>query len=279
MSRILALLMSCLLAAGCESLSEIVTSADRPAASVVGASLSGLTLDGADLDLDLEIDNPYGVALPLMNLDYELLSGGNRFVAGKAELDGSVPAGGSRVVTVPVGLRFADVMSALGGVRPGAIVPYEADLALGVDAPGVGRLSLPLSHRGEVPVPAVPGVSVDSFEIEALSLTEARGLLAVRVDNTNQFAANLAAMDYAFSLAGTPVANSSLRKAVSLPAGGSGVLEIPVSFAPSRAGLALLDVLRGNSASYELGGTMQLETPFGPLSLPFERSGTAPLKR
>jgi LEA14-like dessication related protein len=265
--------------AGCETLSEIVSSMDKPTADVVGASLRDLTLEGAGLDFDVEVRNPYAAALPLVNLEYGIASSGTPLVSGAAPLSGTIPAGGSRVVTLPAHVTFADALAALGGVRPGAVVPYEADLTLSIDAPGVGPIGLPLSHAGELPIPAVPEIDVQHMTLGQVSLDEVAAVLRMRVRNTNQFRAALSSMDYRLALGGTPVAQSTVTRGLSLEPGASGELEIPLSFSPMRAGTAILGLLRGDEAGFEMTGSMALDTPFGAMTVPFDQRGVMPLRR
>ena len=67
----------------------------QPQARVTRVDLRDLSLDGLTLRFDIEVENPYGVALPLLGLDYALASRGTRFLSGNAETEGSVPARGS----------------------------------------------------------------------------------------------------------------------------------------------------------------------------------------
>lgn len=259
--------------AGCETLQGFVDTAPKPSARIKAVNLGALSLEQAALNFDVEIDNPYSVGLPLVDLDYAIASDGRAFLSGAAPISGSIPARGSRIVTVPATVRFADLMGALEGVRPGAVVPYTADLNLSVDAPGLGEVKLPLQKRGELPIPTVPSVALESIDWESLTLERAAALLTIRITNLNQFPLDLSRLDYALSLAGTPVVETSLRQAVSFSAGGEGVLEIPIALAPKDLGLAAFRMLTGDGAGYELGGLMNVDTPFGPLDLPFQSAG------
>lgn len=265
--------------AGCATLESALAGVTRPQARVVGASLADLTPSGAVLNFDIEVENPYAVPLPIAALRYELASGDAGFLSGDAGPQGAVPAGAARRITLPARLDFARALAALESVRPGDVVPYRAAIALGVDAPGAGRIELPVERRGELPIPAVPEVAVDAIRFDSLSLDQAAGVLTLRVKNTNRFAAGLTDLRYALSLAGAEVAQASIAKPLPLGAGESGVLEIPLSFSARRLGLAAFEVLRGRDAAYDIGGDLTLQTPFGPLAAPFRRSGTAPLRR
>ncbi len=125
----------------------------KPTAEVVGVQLMDIDLTSATLLFDVQVDNPYSVPLPLMDADYALASQGIEFLTGAAELTGTIPAGESKVLPLPVDISFLKVIHALDGVGPGSVVPYDADLGFSVDAPFVGQLRLPMNRAGEIAIP------------------------------------------------------------------------------------------------------------------------------
>ncbi len=265
--------------AGCETLQEIAEGSPKPSARVKAMRLNDLTLDLAQLDFDVEVSNPYSVALPLVNVDYSIASAGAQFLTGAAPISGSVPARGSKVITVPAKVGFAELFTVLEGIRPGALVPYTADFDLSVNAPGLGPLNLPLKKEGEFPVPAVPTVKLESVDWQNLTLDEAAAVLRIKISNTNQFPIDLSVFDFGLSLAGTRVAGTGLQEGVSFSAGGENVLAIPIAIKPKDLGLAAFRMLAGDGAGYELGGAMKVDTPFGPIDFPFDVSGQTVFKR
>jgi hypothetical protein len=52
------------------------------------------------------------------------------------------------------------MLSALRGVRPGSKIPYNAELGLSVDAPGLGPIRLPLKKEGELVLPTISGTDI-----------------------------------------------------------------------------------------------------------------------
>lgn len=259
---------------GCKAAGDLLAGMSKPSASVTGARLTSLNADAAGLTFDVKISNPYAVAIPLANLDYALASDGKSMLAGKASLSGSVPAKGSSVVAVPVNIRFADVMNAVSGIRPGAVVPYKADLTLSSEAPGVGPISLPMGHSGEFPVPAVPTVEVADVKWDKLGLTEVAGALSHKVTNPNQFDIDLSRLGYLVKLGGREIASGTAKSGMGLPAGKDSTITIPFSLSAMQAGMAILDMAKSATASYEVRGDLDLKTRFGDLSMPYARSGT-----
>ncbi len=263
---------------GCETLNSALAGVDRPTASIRGVSLGGLSLEGATLDFDVEVRNPYPVAMPLTTLRYDLASGGEAFLAGESALSGSVPAGGSRVVTLPAPINFASLLSSVKGVRPGQVVPYDAGLTMVVDAPGVGEIELPLRKKGELPVPAAPEVSLAGITWDELTLSKASATASFDIRNTNQFALALAGLESDVSLGGRRLAGASVDDALRLAGGQRGTVRVPLSFSPLDLGAGVLNLLRGTNADYRVNGALRGSTPYGPIELPFDRSGRVPMR-
>ncbi|MEO0964198.1 MAG: LEA type 2 family protein [Planctomycetota bacterium] len=276
---IVALSCSAGLWVGCETVQDYLAAADRPTARITDASLADFALDSADLLLDVEVTNPYGVALPTPAIEYALSSRGASIVRGTADAQGAIPANGRQTVQVPVGVVFADVLSAVRGVKPGEVVPYDFDGALVTTAPGIGDVRLPLSRSGELPVPAPPAVSLSGIDIDNLSLTSADLTVRADVTNPNTFRLALAQLDYDLSLAGREIASAAAANAPPLGPGDAGSFSFPISVRPIDLGAAFINVLRGSSASYALQGAFAADSPFGPITLPVDRTGDVPLNR
>jgi len=123
-----------------------------------GLQFAEVTLTSATLLFDVEIENPYPVPLPLVNMDYSLTSNAQPFLAGKADLQSTIPAHGKEIVTLPATISYLDLIKAFQSVRPGSTISYHADLGLSVETPNLGLLRLPMKKNGEVLVPALPKI-------------------------------------------------------------------------------------------------------------------------
>lgn len=264
-----ALTIVILLLGGCQAMDRLA----KPSASIKGVHLQDFTLQAATLLFDVEVANPYSVPLPLADIEYRLASAGKTFLSGQAPVSGSVPAGGKRVLPVPARVTFSDFLAIMENIHPGELVPYSAALGLTVQPPGVGPLHLDLNKEGEFPIPTVPEVSLDRVEWQTLTLDQAGATLHVRVKNTNRFPIDLSRLAYALNLGGTQVAQSAVEKKVAFAAGNENVLELPMSLSPKRLGLAVFNVLLGSGSGYALKGSLDLDTPFGPIKMPYEKSG------
>ena len=269
----------CMASSGCESLTKMLANMDKPGVRVTGANIAGLSMNQADLMFDLEVSNPYSVPLPLASLDYTLEAAGAKLFDGKTKLDGVVPAGGKRTIQLPLSVGFAKLFSAAKGVKPGEVVPYKATMGLAADAPGIGEMRLPVSKQGELPVPAAPEVKLTQMKIEKLSMSSLQARVGMAVKNTNKFNFGLDTMEYNLHLAGSPVGSAKLAEAAQLAPGESAEMSFPIQVNPLAIGMGFYNMLTGSDASYKITGNVKGATPFGPLSLPFDRSGKMPLSR
>ncbi|MBL7153896.1 MAG: LEA type 2 family protein [Phycisphaerae bacterium] len=150
---VVVMLVACCLA-GCETVHRALK-LKKPTARLTGLNFGEVNLASATLLFDVEVDNPYSVALPLMNLDYGLTSGGNKFLAGGVDIQTTVPAKSKKTVSLPAKIDYLEVLRALKGIRPGSKIPYKAELGLSVDTPALGLLNLPLEKTGELTLPSV----------------------------------------------------------------------------------------------------------------------------
>lgn len=280
-ARFLALLLVLLPLAGCAEAMQVLDDMTRqaPTAKVDGVGLSGLSLQSVVLDFDIAIANPYSFDLPLLGFDFGLATGGQAFLNGDLESSWSIPARGSRVVQLPLSVDLLGLVRTVSGLRPGNVVPYDAEIGLKLDVPGAGPMRIPVRTSGEMPIPDVPRVSVASLDWSEVSLNRVGGDLKLAMTNPNDFPLTLKGLDYGFSLAGRDVANGSNEAGVDLASGGEGALTIPLGFSPREVGTAILNVLTGSSAEYGMQGNLTLDSPFGPMQLPFTSQGVAPLTR
>ena len=140
---------------GCETIQRTLN-VKKPSANLMGLSFEDITLKSATLLFDIEVENPYPVALPLLDMDYALASGANELLSGKADIQTTVPANDKKVVSLPAKVSYFDLVKAFMGIRPGSQIPYEATVGLSVDAPALGQVRLPLKKTGQLTVPAIP---------------------------------------------------------------------------------------------------------------------------
>jgi len=140
------------------SCSEVqnILNIQKPTASLKGFSFGDVSLDAATLLFDVEVKNPYPVDMPLLDMKYQLNSNGNKLFDGITQAAGSIAAKDSKVIPIEANISYLDLVKALKDVRPGSVIPYDANVELNVDAPGLGVVPIPIGKKGKVQVPDIP---------------------------------------------------------------------------------------------------------------------------
>ena len=256
----------------------VMAGCSAPTAEVTGVRLTDIDLQSVTIVFDLEVNNPNSAPLPLGSLDYEVTSRGNAFFTGECELEGNLPARGTKTISLPTKITYSQLTLALSNVKLGSILPYEANIGVSFEAPIVGAIRLPARHKGELPVPAPPAVKLTGVQWDSLTLDHAGGTFRLRLTNRNEFPMDIETLGFALTLGKMEVARSSLARPLSLDAGAAGELAIPISFSPKRFGLAALRMLAGDS-NYDLAGDIAVGTRFGPMRIPFAKSGKVRLSK
>ena len=131
---------------GCSSLNV-----QKPTGTITGMNVKSIDASGFTMNFDVDLKNPNTVALPLSTADYKLGLGGVNVVEGKAKPEGSIPAGGSKSITLPVTLTYENLLAAEQAiVKGGGDVPYSLDGGLSVETgmPMLGKVRVPLQYSG-----------------------------------------------------------------------------------------------------------------------------------
>ncbi|MBE0536557.1 MAG: LEA type 2 family protein [Phycisphaerae bacterium] len=155
--------------AGCDTARQALQM-QKPTVALKGLSFGEITLESATLLFDVEVGNPYSVALPLTNLDYALTSGARPLFSGKAEAAQTIAAKNKAVVRLPAKISYLDLVRAFKDVRPGSAIPYNADMKLSMDAPLLGAIGVPLAKEGQLNVPEIPNLETFDWKSKVLNL-------------------------------------------------------------------------------------------------------------
>jgi LEA14-like dessication related protein len=117
--------------------------------------VKGVDANGFTMNFNVDLKNPNAMALPLTAADYKLGLAGMNVLDGKAKPEGSIPAGGSRSIVLPVTMTYENLLAAEQGiVKSGGNVPYVLDggLSLNTGTPMLGDIRVPLQYNGTLPL-------------------------------------------------------------------------------------------------------------------------------
>ncbi|KAH0887396.1 hypothetical protein HID58_063492, partial [Brassica napus] len=245
----------------------------KPTADVSAIHIPKINLERADIVVDVLVKNPNPVPIPLIDIDYLVESDGRKLVSGLIPDAGTLKAHGEETVKIPLSLIYDDINSTYNDINPGMIIPYRIKVDLIVDVPVLGRLTLPLEKRGEIPIPKKPNVDVEKIKFQKFSLEETVAILHVRLENMNDFDLGLNDLDCEVWLCDVSIGKAEISDSIKLDKNGSGLVNVPMTFKPKDFGSALWDMIRGKGTGYTIKGNVDVDTPFGAMKLPIIKEG------
>nr|ABK25013.1 unknown [Picea sitchensis]ACN40735.1 unknown [Picea sitchensis] len=245
----------------------------KPTADVSGIHIPSINLKKLEIVVDVLITNPNPVPIPLVDIDYLVESNGRKLVSGLIPDAGTIHAHGSETIKIPITIIYDDIKDTYDDIKPGSIIPYKIKVGLIADVPVFGKLTLPLEKEGEIPVPYKPDVDLDKVEFDSFSFEETSATLHMKLENKNDFDLGLNALEYEVWLSGVSIVNAKLSKSAKVEKNGISYIQLPVSFRPKDFGSALWDMIRGKGAGYAMKGNLDMDSPFGPMQLPFNKEG------
>ncbi|XP_011628684.1 uncharacterized protein LOC18448574 [Amborella trichopoda] len=252
----------------------------KPTADVSAIHIPHIDLHRAEFVVDVHVTNPNPVPIPLVDIDYLVESDGRKLVSGLIPDAGTIRAHGSETVKIPVKLVYDDIKNTYDDIKEGSIIPYKIKVDLIVDVPVFGRITIPLEKTGEIPIPYKPDVDLGKIEFNKFSFEETVATLHVKLENMNDFDLGLNALDYEIWLSDVSIGSAELSKATTIEKKGNSVVQIPITFRPKDFGSAIWDMIRGRGTGYTMKGNIHVDTPFGPMKLPFSKEGgTTRLKK
>ncbi|XP_010255144.1 PREDICTED: uncharacterized protein LOC104595889 isoform X2 [Nelumbo nucifera] len=245
----------------------------KPTADVTAIHIPFIDLKKADLVVDVLVANPNPIPIPLVDINYTVESDGRKLVSGLIPDAGTVHAHGSETIKIPLTLIYDDIKQTYDDIKSGSIIPYKVIVELIVDVPVIGNITLPMEKTGEIPVPYKPNVDLEKVKFDQFSWEETSATLHLKVDNENDFDLGLNSLECEVWLADMSIGGARLSKSANISKKGQGVVELPITFKPKDFGSAMWEMIRGRGTGYSMKGCLDVDTPFGPMKLPFNREG------
>lgn len=269
-----------LLITGCANLKE-VGKAMQPEAKINTAKLVNLKADSADIELDLEVFNPNKFSLNLGELNYQLAVENQEFLQGKQSQATSLQAGKTQSIKLPLSLNFNQLAQLVTDLYQRDEINYNLAGGLTYNLPVVGPQTLNFSKGGLLPVPKLPNIEVASVSKQKLDLNGLAMLVNVKVKNPNKFDLNLNQLGYKVKLAGDNLAGGGQIEKLSLEAGKTSELTLPLElkFSPQQAMQLVSQLTKGQGLDYQLELNSQLGSSLPALqALPFTSQKSGKLK-
>lgn len=258
----------------CASLAKKIF--DPPQIAIDRVEIRSIALTGADLVVHVKINNPNSVGATLCRLEYALDVDGERLVRGQKDEKTTIAANDLSIISLPLTVNYAGMRSGISGALTKKALPFSFTGKVVLDSP-VGDLSFDLSEKGEIPVPDRPRFELTKIALSELGVTSATLMLHIRVTNNHDFELDIRRFRYEFSLQDNLVSASDITvdRLVGHDKSMSVVLPVTLKLLGLKKGV--VDMLRSGQLKYTMKFNLDLNTKFGPVTVPYEKDGLTSL--
>ena len=245
---------------GCAELAKQAESI-KPTAQVTGVRLSNINFEQADIIFDLAVDNKNPVAIDLAGLDYDFKVENQSLISGVSTQAIKLNANATSPVQLPVTLKFDDLKKLPGEIWKKDNVVYDLNTTLNVMLPVIGKYAVPVSKKGELPVPRIPGIQLKDIKLESLSFTAASIIAQVEVNNPNNFNLDVSNFNYQLNINQKKWGQGNITQAGTIPKKGKGIISIPLQLDLMSMGSAMFSILQSKAPlEYQLTGNATVDT-------------------
>lgn len=114
-----------------------------------------------------------------------------------------------------------------------------------------------------------PDIVFDGMELRSASLLECSPVFRFRVANPNPIGLSIQEAAYNLRVNGKPLLRDRVQKGLKLPAAGTGILELPVTFGYLELFDSVKDLMQKDSVEYDLSGSVTIAG----FAVPFRKQG------
>ena len=263
---------------------ELAKHADtiKPTAKLTGTRLANINFEQVDLVFDLAVENKNPVSLNLAGLEYDLKIENQSLVSGTTAQAVKLKASSTSPVQLPITLKFNDLKNLPGELWNKDKIAYQLISQFNVDLPVIGNYAIPVTYKGELPVPKIPDIKIKDVKVKNLSFTSADLIAQVEVNNPNDFDLGLSNLNYQLNVNQQNWGQGKINKSSSIPKKGKGIIEIPVKLNILSAGKSAYNALINKApVEYQLTGNVTLDTGLELLkkqNVPLDIKGTTSIR-
>jgi len=254
-----AAILSIVFMVGCTGLDVL----KRPEVRAVRPRITGVDFRGVDLAFDVDVSNPYPVAIRSPEFRYGLDIEGKQFLesTGSSKID--LPGLGTGTVTLPMRLPYANLWRTFNSLAGASEVPYALRGEIVTSALGQS-FALPLSHNGTFPILRPPTLSDLKVQLSDVSIRGAKIVADAAVKNPNAFALSLRDLGYVLNVGGEQIGGLTASTSETIGAGETGQVQLTGTIS---AADAVAKVVKAGIGSAKIAFSGSVGTPYGPVKV------------
>ena len=273
--QMLLLLFVACLGCGCAIFRAAI---EKPTVDFQDFNITDIDFTSLTTTFNFKITNPNPIGIRVDGFEYKFIIEGNQFLSGNNPNRVGLSARGQSIVSIPITLKYIDVYETVTTLKENrGNIPYIISGKFFFNTP-IGRIPVPFSKSGELPVLKMPKIGLENISLKKLSLTKADIVFNLKFENPNIFAVALDNFSYNLSLNKQQIAEG-ITQHTQIFGQSTSTLQIPISLNFLEIGRAAYSMLTKKTVDYQLKGSANLVTPFKKIDLPYEQIGKINLSK
>ncbi len=258
----------------CASL--VKTLFNPPQVGIDHVELRNIALTGADLIIHVKINNPNSVGATLNHIAYTLDLDGERLLGGKKEDKTEIKSNDTSLIALPVSVNYSGLRSGISGALAKKSLPYGFRGKVVLDTP-VGPMNFDIDEAGEIPVPDRPRFEIEKIALSEFGVTSATLMVHIKVSNNHDFELDVRKFRYEFSLQDNLISAADINVQRSVAQDKSMSIALPVTLKVLGVKRSVVDMIKSGKIKYFMKFDLDIQTRFGPMTIPYERDGLTSL--
>jgi LEA14-like dessication related protein len=228
----------------------------------------------------VNVENPNSFSIPFPRMEWELFVNENSFVSGEIRSGTALRARKSTVVDIPLSVNYTDLYNSFRSLKNAGEAAYVLTLGLTFPVPVLAEKTFRLEFSGSLPLPRLPKIAVESFDIIRADFSGVAMMCRVTIENPNAFAIPFPSVDWEYSVNAVPFLKNSAADTRSVPAGGAASVDINLDIGYAELLGAVRSLVNLNAAPWvmNLGAVFSIPALENPRES-LETAGTIPIIR
>ena len=228
---------------------------DKPEIEYQGFQFDQISMEGITLLFDFEIDNPNNREIKAQGYTYALLLEGSSLVSGQRDEEVSIQEQGKSMFQVPVTFTYSELQDGFGSLLGQEEIDFEIKSDVNLDLGSLGSRSVPVSHNGTLPIPQMPNVAFNGFDVKEIGFSGVDVELSFRIRNENNFGLHISSVDYTMVVNGNEWVSTGLEERYDIGSNSNSEYVVPISIGLDKAGNDAIQVIRDREpVTYEISG-------------------------
>ena len=269
-------LLTVTLAGSFHCASFVKTLFNPPQVGIDHVEFKNVALTGTDLVVHVKIHNPNSVGATLNRIEYTLDLDGDRLLGGKKEDRTEILSNDTSIIALPVSVNYSGMRSGISGALTKKALPYVFKGKVVLDTP-VGAMNFDIDEAGDIPIPDRPRFEIEKIALAEFGVTSATLMVHIKVSNNHDFELDVRKFRYEFSLQNNLISAADISVQRSVGQDKSMSIALPVTLKVLGVKRSLVDMIKSGQIKYFMRFDLDIQTRFGPMTIPYERDGLTSL--